>query len=219
MKKIIIFGTGAFSKLAKFYFENTKEYEVIAFTVDRSYLKEEVFQGLPVVPFERILELYPPNEYLMFVAIGYSKLNRVREEKYYECKELGYDLASYISEHAHYVTKNPVGDNTIIMEGCSIQPFSKIGSNNIFYPSCVVGHDSLVNDHNCFAAGTIIAGHCIIRSNCFIGLNSTIHHGVEVADRNIIGAGAIISRTTMPDEVYLPARSVKIDKKSFEINI
>ena len=52
MKRLVIFGSQAFAQIAHYYFENDSEYTVAAFTVDRDYLKESTFQGLPVIPFE-----------------------------------------------------------------------------------------------------------------------------------------------------------------------
>ena len=56
MKRIIIFGIGDNGELAKYYFENDEkyknEYKVEAFTVQKEYLTEKKFKGVPVVEFE-----------------------------------------------------------------------------------------------------------------------------------------------------------------------
>ena len=49
MEKVIVFGVGQLASLAYFYLTHDSPYEVTGFTVDRDYLKESEFFGLPVV--------------------------------------------------------------------------------------------------------------------------------------------------------------------------
>jgi carbonic anhydrase/acetyltransferase-like protein (isoleucine patch superfamily) len=65
----------------------------------------------------------------------------------------------------------------------------------------------------------VISGHCELKSNSFIGVNSTIGHNVVIEKENIIGAGSIITKNTEPFSVYVPARSTKLEKSSTEINL
>ena len=62
-RRIVIFGSGQIAELADFYFTNDSGYEVAAFTVDRDFLTQDEFRGRPVVPFERVAEEFPPQEF------------------------------------------------------------------------------------------------------------------------------------------------------------
>src|SRR5262245_57605125 len=126
---LVIFGAGDIAQLAHYYFSRDSDYEVVAFTVDAAYLKEERFQGLPVLPFERLAEAYPPGTHSRFVALSYSKLNAVRKEKYLASKALGYRFASYISSKATVLNDGRIGENCFILEDNTIQPFVSIGNN------------------------------------------------------------------------------------------
>ena len=53
-KKLIIIGAGETANLAYEYFTHDSEYEVVAFSVNKDYLKETTFKGLPVVEYENI---------------------------------------------------------------------------------------------------------------------------------------------------------------------
>ena len=81
-KKLVIFGSGEIAQLAHFYFSNDSDYEVVAFTVNASFIRDDKFCRLPVVAFEDVTIQYPPEEYEIFIALSYSKLNAVRKEKY-----------------------------------------------------------------------------------------------------------------------------------------
>ena len=112
------------------YIESEGLADVVAFTVDEAYLSEESFQDRPLVAFEEAVERYPPKTYEnMFVAIGYSQLNRLRRDKYFAAKSAGYRLATYISSQASYRSQYTCGDNSMIMEFASVHPFARIGSN------------------------------------------------------------------------------------------
>ncbi|MFC2176378.1 transferase, partial [Bacteroidota bacterium] len=122
-KQLVIFGVGELGQLAQFYFSNDSDYEVVAFTVDRAYVTESEYLGLPLVPFDELKKTYPPAEYELYVAIGYTKLNENRIKKYYEAKSKGYSLASYVSSKSSQWKDLKVGENTFIMEGNTIMPF------------------------------------------------------------------------------------------------
>ena len=96
-KPLVIFGSGDIAQLALHYFNTDSDYEVAAFTLDANYIKEVESFGLPVVAFEDVAKNYPPDSYDFFVALGYSKLNAVRKEKFLAAKAMGYKLVSYIS--------------------------------------------------------------------------------------------------------------------------
>ncbi len=219
MAKLIIFGIGDIAQIAKYYFDIDSEHEVVAFTVDKNYLTSSTFEGKPVVPFEEITEIYPSSENKMFIALSYASLNKVREAKYYEAKQKGYELVSYVSSRCSYMSQYACGDNCFIFEDNTIQPFVRIGNNVTLWSGNHIGHHSVLEDHLFISSHVVVSGHCKIESNTFIGVNSTIGHQVTIAAENIIGAGSIITKSTELGDVYVPARSIKLEKKSNQIKL
>ncbi|MFC0605133.1 acetyltransferase [Winogradskyella pulchriflava] len=219
MAKIIIFGTGDIAQIANYYFENDSEYEVIAFTVDRDYINSNSFEGKPLVAFEDIETLYPSSNYKMFIALSYSKMNKIREAKYNEAKLKGYELVSYVSSKCSYVSQYAHGDNCFIFEDNTIQPFVKIGNNVTLWSGNHIGHHSQIDDHNFVSSHVVISGHCRIKSNCFLGVNATLAHKITLEKETLLGAGAIISKNTIEKGVYVAPRTVKIEKNSDQIKL
>jgi sugar O-acyltransferase (sialic acid O-acetyltransferase NeuD family) len=217
--KIIIFGQGLYAEIVNQYLTDDSEYEVVAFTLDDEYIKEDTYLGLPMVPFSKVQELYPPDEYFMHIGLSYTNLNHLREERYYEAKAKGYTLPTYISSKATILTKYPIGDNCFIFEDNTIQPFVKIGNNIILWSGNHIGHHGEIQDHNFISSHVVISGQCLIKSNCFIGVNSTIAHGVTIETENLIGAGSYIAKNTKSKDVYVPPRSVKLDKTSNQFKL
>lgn len=218
-EKIIIFGTGDIAQIANYYFDIDSQYEVVAFTVDSAYIQQPEYEGKPLVAFETIVDTYPPEQYKMFIALSYAKMNRLREAKYNDAKAKGYTLVSYISSHCTYLSQFPCGDNCFIFEDNTIQPFVKIGNNVTLWSGNHIGHHSVIKDHNFVSSHVVISGHCIIESYCFLGVNSTLAHKVTIASETLLGAGAVISKSTEEGRIYVPPRTAMLEKKSSEVTL
>jgi len=90
MGKVVIFGAGKIADEAYFYLTNDSPHEVVAFTVDGEHLCAKEKLGLPIIPFEGVTDEYAPDDFKMFVAVGYQELNKFRARKYGEAKAKGY---------------------------------------------------------------------------------------------------------------------------------
>ena len=219
MNKLIIFGTDDVAKLAHYYFSCDSEYEVTGFTVDKEYMTGDVFLGLPVVNFEKVVDSCPPETHKMFIAIGYTKMNRVRAQKYFKAKEMGYELATYVSSRCTVLADKPVGDNCFILEDNTIQPFVKIGNNVILWSGNHIGHDSVIEDHCFIASHVVVSGHVRIHEYCFVGVNATLRNSITISPETLIGAGAVIMKNTVEKGVYIPQRAGLFKKKSDNIEL
>jgi sugar O-acyltransferase (sialic acid O-acetyltransferase NeuD family) len=219
MKRLIIIGNTSNARLAYHYFKTDSKYEVVAFSVDQKYIEEETFCGLPIISFEKIEKEYTPSNYDAFVAIGYNDMNRVRELMYQKTKDKGYHLPNYISSKCSFLTNEPLGDNNLILEDNTIQPFVKIGSNNVFWSGNHIGHDAKIMDHCFISSHVVISGFTIIENNCFLGVNSTFRDGIKIAPYTLIGAGTTIMSSTEEKGVYLAPKPFKMDKLSTDLKI
>ena len=219
MSKVVIFGLGDCARMAHYYFEHDSEHKVVAFTVDANYLQGEQFNELPLVDFISVPALYPPDEYAMFIAIGYRNMNKARAEKYYQAKAWGYNLVSYVSSHCTFLSQHPVGDNCFILEDNTIQPFVRINNNVTLWSGNHIGHDSIIEDHCFLASQVVISGHVHIHPYCFIGVNATVHNATTINTATLVGAGATIVQDTIEQGVYVPPRSILLSKKSCDVHL
>ena len=219
MAKVIVFGAGDIGRLAHFYFRTDSPHEVVAFTVDAAFRQSEAFLGLPLVAFEDVARLYPPDTHAMFVALSYAKMNAVRSDAYYRAKALGYELVSYVSSRCTYLAQQPTGDNCFILEDNTVQPFVTIGSNVTLWSGNHIGHDASVGDHTFISSHVVVSGHVQIGRGCFIGVNATLRNSITIGEHTLIGAGATIMKNTKPRSVYLGPRSSPWTKSSDEVDV
>jgi sugar O-acyltransferase (sialic acid O-acetyltransferase NeuD family) len=202
-KKLVIFGTGEIASLARFYFDQDSDYEVVGFAVDDSYCESERFDGLPLVPWSRVGVSYPSSEFEMHVALSYMKLNQLREEKYHQAKAAGYTLASYICSKSVTWPDLVIGDNCFILENQTIQPTCKIGNNVMLWSGNHIGHGSIIGAHTYIASHAVVSGHCVIGERCFIGVNATLKDFLTVGDDCFITMDASVTSNLAEGSVVL----------------
>lgn len=178
MKKVVIFGTSIFAELAHFYLTHDSDFEIVAFTVHENQIKENEFQGLPVIPFEKIESMYPSDKFCMFIAIGYTNLNKKRANVYHKAKSKGYELLSFIHPTTRVWDEFEMGENCFIFENNVIQPFVKLGNDVIIWSNNVISHHTTIKDHCFIISHVAIAGNVTIEPNCFVGMNATIRNGI-----------------------------------------
>lgn len=208
---IVIFGT---SKVAEIVYscildDPESRWNPVGFTVDGTYLTEGEKFGLPVVDFETVEENFSPQKYKMIVAMGYHGMNEVRARKCGEAKAKGYQLASFVHSGADVPGNAVVGENTIILNHVSVGPFAKVGDNVCIYSGATVSHHTEIGSHVWITSGTVIGGNSRIGDNCFLGINSTIGHNISIGSKNFIGAGAVVTKSTENDAVYIVADTPK----------
>lgn len=201
-RKLVIVGDSAFAEIAHEYFDADSNYEVVAFSVERNFLKREEMRGLPVVPFEELETHFDPATHEVYVATVYTQLNRLRARLAAAAKAKGYRLASYVSSRAFVWRNVELGEHCFIFEDNTVQPFVKIGNNVVLWSGNHIGHHSVIRD-NCFIAShAVISGFCDIGENSFIGVNATLSNNVVIGEDNWIGIGVTIVRNTEPNQLF-----------------
>lgn len=202
-KPIVIFGTGPIAELAKYYFSCDEGRSIAAFTVDGQFVEADTFCGESIVPFEDLRGLFPPETHDLFIALGYTKLNSVRRQKFEEAIALGYTLPSYISPRATILNDYRVGANCFILEDNTVQPFVRIGNNVTLWSGNHIGHHSVIEDHVFIASHSVVSGNCRIGEASFLGVNATLRDSVSIGSRCVIGAGALILSDAEDEGVYM----------------
>ena len=155
--------------------------------------------------------------YKIINKVGYIQMNNIREKKYHEAKEKGYDFINYIHPSIEIHDSIKIGENNIILDYATIQPYVTIGNSNFIWSNAVIAHGSTVGDTNWIASGVVISGDANIKSKCFLGVNATIGHNVTIEDENFIGANTLVTKSTNDKEVFISKEGEKfrLDSQRF----
>ena len=198
-EKLVIIGDSAFAEIAYEYFTHDSAFEVVAFAVEKEFLKRDSLFGVPVVAFETVQERYAPAQHHFYAANVYTQGNRLRTRLYRAAKEKGYRPASYISPHAFVWRNVKLGEHCFIFENNVIQPFVKVGDNVVLWSGNHIGHHSSIGSHCFVSSHVVVSGFVNIGESCFLGVNSTISNNINIGNQVVVGASSTIVGD-VPDE-------------------
>lgn len=210
--KAIIFGSSGQAEVMAYLLDVDSEYEVCAFTSTKEFIDKDEIYGKPFVAFENLEISFPPTEYEMHIAIGYTGQNKIREKFFFEAKKKGYKLLTYISSKATNYAKS-IGENCFVFEDNTIQPFVEIGDNCILWSGNHIGHHSIVENAVFISSHVVISGHCRIGKNSFLGVNSTLRDGIQIAPFTTLGAGCLIVKHTEEGKTYIGQKASVYERK------
>lgn len=197
-RPLIIFGSAEMAQLARFYFSQDSEYDVVAFTVDDQFADKPQLDGLPLLPFSEALKRFPPDRCYMHVALSYSRLNQLRQEKFEQCRAAGYTLASYVCSKSVHWPDLKIGSNCFILENQTIQPTVEIGDNVMIWSGNHLGHGSRIGNHTYIASHVVVSGNCVIGERCFFGVNATLRDFLKIGNDVFVGMQAAVTQD-VPD--------------------
>jgi sugar O-acyltransferase (sialic acid O-acetyltransferase NeuD family) len=206
-EQIIVFGAGEIAELADFYFTHDSDLEVAGFTVDEAYLSHKEFRGRPLVAFERVTEVFPPERFGFFVAVSYTGINAVRTEKVAAARGKGYRLVSYLSSRATVFPGFEPKENCFILEDNTIQPFAQIGTNVTLWSGNHIGHHAVIEDDVFIASHVVVSGGVRIGRGSFVGVNVTLRDHVTIGQKCVLGAGALVLEDQPDFSVVAPRGS------------
>jgi sugar O-acyltransferase (sialic acid O-acetyltransferase NeuD family) len=201
MKPIIVFGNQDSASTTHYYLTADSPYQVAAFAVDQDRITDSTHENLPVVPFEQIDREFPPDQFDFIFPAGFQlsnpyNTNVFRKNRYEQIKSMGYEFINYISSRALIANNVEIGKNCLIYEGTIVQPFVKIGNNNIIRSGVNLGHHCEVHDHCFISAEVAVGSRTVIGNQTFIGLNTTVLNSITIANGSFIGSSTLINRDT-----------------------
>jgi len=209
MTDVVVFGAGKLAELLSLYISNDENLRIVGFTVDSVYLPSGGRLGsLPVVPWETLEQDFPPDEVMILGPVSYRDNNRFRWNRYLEGKRRGYSFATYIHPSSHVVGAE-IGENSIILEECTVQPFARLGPCSVLWSKVHIGHHAEIGDACFFASFSGIAGNSRVGSRSFFGGQTGLVDNCSVGADCIVAAGTVVTRP-MPDGAVARGGKVRI---------
>lgn len=216
-QKIVIFGSGELAEVVLYYFENEQRRSVAGFVVDDEFVNETKFCGKSLVGISDLTQRFDPSEYDAFVATGYSEMNNFRASKCEQLRKLGFDLASYISDKAIVARNATYGDNCLVLEHNTVQPFSVIGNNVFLWSGNHIGHHASIGSNSFVSSHCVVSGGVKLGNNVFLGVNCAIADHVSVGDFSLISAGALVTSDVEEGSVVIASPSRIASIKSHQV--
>jgi sugar O-acyltransferase (sialic acid O-acetyltransferase NeuD family) len=216
-RKLVLVGDSAFAEIAHEYFDCFSDYQVVAFAVERAFLRRDELRGLPVVAFEDMPGIYPMASHEVHVAVVYTQLNRLRARLVQQVSAMGYSLASFISPAAFIAPSARIGRHCFIFENNVVQSFVSIGDNVVLWSGNHIGHHSIIEDNVFISSHVALSGFCRVGKHSFLGVNVAVGNNLTIATDNWIGQGVAVSRDTEPGQMFRASEqeAAKVGAKRF----
>lgn len=217
-EKLFVYGVGSLGEKIYHYNKRDKLFDLVGFIDDKEGLGD-TYCGLPLYTFDKVKELYKPEDCYIFVAIGYVKCNYYRELVCNKVKTAGYRLANYISPNAICFEGVELGENILLCDNVFVGHGSRLEDGVILSVGCTLSHENYIGKYSFISSCVVLGGHAKVKNNCFVGLHSTLRDSIVVGAYSIVGSGTNVIKT-MPDSsvtVGNPGKSVVKDTLSLNI--
>lgn len=217
-EKLLVYGVGSLGE--KIYHYNKRDclFEMVGF-VDDNAASGDVFCGLPVYTFDKVKELFTPDDCVIFVAIGYVKCNYYREMVCNKVRTAGYRLTNYISPNSICFENVELGENILLCDNVFVGHGTKLEDGVILSVGCTLSHENYIGKYSFISSCVVFGGHAKVKNNCFVGLHSTIRDSIVIEEYNIVGSGTNVIKSTQPSSLTIgnPGKSVIRDTQKMSI--
>lgn len=213
-EKLIIIGISSTSALAYSTIKEYDLYDVIGFAVNRQYMTDDTFLGLPVYELERLRQDFNAEDVKCFVALLWNSLNSDRRKLYEYIKSIGFQCGNILSPKASIHVETSKLENVWIHDFALIQPRAEIGNDVAIMGGVLVGSNTVIEDHCFLGAKSTVAGGCHIGEQSFVGINCVVFDDTDVGKKCILGACTIVKRN-VPDFSIWKSSSVDIQIKQY----
>lgn len=205
-----VYGAGSLSR---------ELYEIVKEENDRAHrwndvvfiddtMEEGEYLGKKRYPFQKICQLYTPQELELIIAVGEPS---GKEKVYQKVKEKGFSLTNIIDPSAHISPDAVLGEGIVVKYNVLIMPGAQIGNNVYIQSNVIIGHNVCIGDNVEISAGVTIAGFSKVGDDTYLGVGALIKQEVLVGRDAIVSMGAVVLKD-VPDNVIVmgnPARILK----------
>jgi sugar O-acyltransferase (sialic acid O-acetyltransferase NeuD family) len=199
--QLFVFGDTSYAQLVATYAAQDSAFDVVGFTVDKAFLKTDEIGGLPILPFEELLNA-PDQAQAVFVACGYRNV-RMRASLFERIATHGFIMPNIFAPNCYVAPGASLGHNNIVMPGAVVEHNVQLGDNNIVWSNATLCHDATFGSHNFVAANATVGGHVRVGSRNFLGFSSTIEQYRQMGDENLLGAMSFLHKDAHDHQRWL----------------
>jgi len=85
-----------------------------------------------------------------------------------------------------------IGEGTVVLAGCVVNPCAKVGSFCILNTLSCVEHDCTVREYAFIGPRATLSGGVEVGDTSFIGCGSTVVQGRTIGSNSLVGAGSVV---------------------------
>lgn len=157
--------------------------------------------GYPVIGTDEQINRFV-GDHRFIVTVGQIKDVSLRIRLHEKIKDAGGKLLTLIASTA-YVSKYAIlGEGTVIMHKAMVNADAKIGVGCIINTFANIEHDAVIGNYCHISTGAMVNGNCKVGHKTFLGSQSVMVNGTEIAEGCVVAAGAMVRRSLTKKGVY-----------------
>lgn len=209
-KKILIAGTGGFSKEVLCLISDMGLYEDVDAFIEPDFIYDkgnfnELILGKQVLPYSKVNK----SKHSVSMAIGDSI---IRKRILTQLPE-DIDYITLIHPNAIISQWVNIGKGAIICAGSILTCDISLGIHAQLNLNTTIGHDCVIGDFFTTAPNVNISGNCEIGNHVYFGTASCIKQGLKIVDNVTIGMGAVVTKDINEPGIYIGNPARKLIKK------
>lgn len=134
---------------------------------------------------ETVSRDFPPGEYGMAVAIGYSNI-AARWGAWEKIRAKGYKAPTLVHPRAYVADTAQIGEGCMVMAGAIVDVRARLGELVVAWPGACINHDANIGGNSFLAPNTTICGFADVGANTFVGAGSVIADHCLVPDASFL---------------------------------
>ena len=141
-------------------------------------------------------------ESVFLVTVGQIKDATLRIKLHRKVAEAGGELTTVVAKTARVSKYAVIGKGTVIMHQAVVNADAKIGKGCIINTFANIEHDAEIGDFCHISTGAMVNGCCKVGEETFLGSQSVMVNGTEIASGCVIAAGAMIRKHITKKGIY-----------------
>lgn len=157
--------------------------------------------GYPVIGTDEQINRFV-GDHRFIVTVGQIKDVSLRIRLHKKIKDAGGKLLTLTASTA-YVSKYAIlGEGTVIMHKAMVNADAKIGVGCIINTFANIEHDAVIGNYCHISTGAMVNGNCKVGDKTFLGSQSVMANGTEIAEGCVVAAGAMVRKSLTRKGVY-----------------
>ena len=222
-KKIIIFGSGAHSKVIFSEIVKIKKYNFLGFVDEFAQKGKKIITYKKKTFFNlgKIKDVIKSNrsrgKLHGIVGVGF---NHLRKKIVNEVSKLdkNFKWETIISKDCILNGNIIIGEGSLIMSGVIINTGTTVGKHCIINTSSSIDHDNYFMDFSSCGPGVVTGGNVTLGTNSYLGIGSTVKHGVKIGKNTVIAGNSFVNKKCLDNFLYLGIPVKQIKKRKINDN-
>ena len=218
-KDLIIFGSKSAAIVVLTEILQLQMFNVVGFVDDYVDADQPVFRwkektyytlGSTQHFFKHKINEFNPRNLSGVMGVGFNYFKKKIVDEVYELSQ-NFEWQSIISKNSTLNGICEIGDGTVILSGVTVNTGTKFGKFCKVNTSSSIDHDNLFSDYASCGPGVITGGNVIVGENSYLGIGSTIKHGIKIGDNSVIGGCSFVNKNCESNSLYygVPAKRIK----------